>query len=140
MNALAFVIVFVIILIFLFKISRIIEWPAVQYNNSVLDLIGSQENWGYYSNGTLVSPYVFKIMGGSIQVSYYDSLGGYLSGIVIFNTSYSILNANNIQLTPTSLVSTATNRWPQIPWTLTYVNSTNLTLNNGTNNISLTTE
>ena len=100
------------------------------YNNNVLDLIKSQQNWSF-SN----IPYVFKITENNFMIiSYYDSLGGYLQGTVSFDASFAIIDSNNIQITPISLISSATNRWPQNQtWKLTYVSPTQLILNNGTN-------
>ncbi len=110
---------------------------TTSYGNNVLDVIKNQQNWSYYVNNSLVSPYVFQIGTGTIQVSYYDSLGGYITGIVTFVTNYTVVDINTIQLAPKTLVSTATGRWPTNTWTLTYLSSQNLKLNDGTKDMSL---
>lgn len=108
------------------------------YNNNVLDLIKSQQSWGF-NNGKMTIPYIFKITGTNLmQISYFDSLGGYLQGVVNFNANYKIIDINNIQIIPTSLISSATKRWPQNQiWKLTFINSSNLNLNIGKNILSL---
>ena len=110
-----------------------------QYNNNVLNLINYQNSWNYYNGAVLVSPYVFKITSpGNLQISYFDSLGGYLQGIVNFNATYSIIDVNNIKISATSLISTATGRWPNNQvWNLEYISANSMILTIGTNSISL---
>lgn len=129
----------VILIIIAFYYKFYVSLPV--YGNNVLDLIKTQKNWNYYNGGVLVSPYSFNITGnGTMQISYFDSLGGYLQGTVVFNATYQIIDSNNVQITPVSLISSATRRWPQgQTWKLTYVSSSNLNLNINTQILSLTT-
>lgn len=136
-NILGVVLLLLILLILLYFI-----WYK-KYNNNVLDLIATQENW-YYNNKKINVPYSFRIKDylsgkGNLEIAYFDSLGGYLQGIVIFDAKYQVIDNNNVQINPTSLISSATKRWPsnQI-WKLSYIDSSNLNLKIGDNNLSLT--
>lgn len=151
MGAAAVVIAIVVILLVLLVVALTI-YLALFYNpvnnydyeNNVLNLINNQNSWGYYKQTNLITPYNFVIVSyaqknnGTIKIDYVDNVGNYLVGIVSFNAKYTVDNKNTISITPINLISTATGRWPKDKiWKLTFVNTNQLTLDNGLETFNL---
>lgn len=106
-------------------------------SNILLTTISKNDSWMSVVNN-VVNPYNFNLKSNTIEIVYSAQFGAY-KGLVNFMASYKILSNNTIQITPTTLISSgADGYWPKGSiWTLKYISSTQLILNDGKNNITL---
>lgn len=135
------IVILIIVLISLYFYIYYMRYQTSPYTNPVLSVLYKYPSW-YYLKDSNSQPvqYNFKIISvdptqtsGIINVAYYDSLGGYISGYVIFQANFTI-NGQVMTIKADKLISTSTRRWPNgETWTVTIGIGEVILNRNGTN-------
>jgi hypothetical protein len=98
-------------------------------NKSLLAKLAIFQNWKYYGNNGLVTPFTFKpdVAKSTAEIAFFDDRS-FIKGITVFSASCQNVTTTSALIVPTAILQSPHVRPPNGPWRLDLLDSNTMTL------------